>query len=449
MKLRRILLALLVVILVGGGIYMNPLLPIITGYAAKNLSSGVFVAGRSQESMEATDLNFSFIKYAKNKIDFENKEVTSRFLWHKSKAVYIPGFGCCLVNDASVDEIKNRPYQQVELLPQNPDTIAWPMGNVIADTIPAGLNMEKLNTALDMAFADTMPHKGTFAVTVVYKGQLVAERYKEGFSQDNKFLSWSMAKSFTNALIGIMAKQGKVDINMPIPFDAWQNDSRKNITLNNLMHMNSGLEWNENYGSNSDVNIMLHKIGDMGKYTLEKPQEFPADSVWSYSSGTTNIACLALRYAMENDADYYAFPRTELFNKIGMRSAVFEVDASGTFVGSSYLYATMRDFARFGLLYLNNGNWLGEQILPENWVEYTTTEANGSEGKYGAFFWLNKSKAFYPDVPSDMFSCQGHDGQYIYMIPSKDLVVVRTGFSKKGWFDKNEFLASIVNSIEE
>jgi CubicO group peptidase (beta-lactamase class C family) len=426
---------------------MNPLLPIITGYAAKNLSSGIFVAGRSQESVEASDLNFSFIKYAKNHIDFDKKEVSSRFLWHKSKAIYIEGYGCSLVHDATVNEIKNRPYQQVEIIPQNPDTIAWPMGDVITDTIPMGINMEKLQHALNMAFADTMPHKGTFAVAVVYKGQMVAERYKEGFSSENKFLSWSMGKSFINTWVGIMAKQGKIDINTPVNFEAWQNDSRKEITWNNLLHMNSGLEWNENYGSNSDVNIMLHKVGNMGKYALEKPQEFPADSIWSYSSGTTNIVTLAIRNLCNDDATYYTFLRNELFNKIGMRSAIFEVDASGTFVGSSYLYATMRDFARFGLLYLNNGNWLGTQILPENWVEYTTTEAKGSDGKYGAFFWLNKNKANYPDVPEDMYSCQGHDGQFIYIIPSKDLVVVRTGFSKKGWFDRNEFLSGIIKAI--
>ena len=131
-----------------------------------------------------------------------------------------------------------------------------------------------------------------------------------------------------------------------------------------------------------------------------------------------------------------------------MHSAIWEIDASGTFVGSSYIYATMRDYARFGLLYLNNGNWMGEQILPENWVEYTCSEANGSKGQYGAYFWLNKSGKDYPDVPRDMYCCRGHDGQYIYIIPSKELVVVRTGFSKKGMFDYNGFLAGIVNAVE-
>jgi CubicO group peptidase (beta-lactamase class C family) len=448
MKLRRVIpIALVVAVCAGIYFYMNPLLPIITGYSAKNLASGVFVAGRTQESMENEDLNFSFIKYNKNKIDLEKKEVKSSFLWHTSKAIYIDGFGCSLINDAEKEEMLSRPYSQAAIHPENPDTIPWPMGDLVSDTIPHGINTEKLEAALDQAFLDTIPFKGTFAVTVVYKGQIVAEKYRDDIQPGTKFLSWSMAKSFTNALLGILAKEGKIDINKPIGFDEWQNDDRKNITIGHLMHMNSGLEWNENYGNNSDVNIMLHKEGDMAQYTIEKPLVARPDSVWVYSSGSTNIVSKIIRQTIGSDAEYYTFPRKALFNKIGMRSAVWEVDASGTFVGSSYLYATMRDYARFGLLFLNNGNWLGEQLLPEGWVDFTREEAKGSEGQYGAFFWLNKAGKDYPDVPRDMYCSRGHDGQYIYIIPSKNLIVVRTGFSKKGTFDLNKFLSSIVDAV--
>jgi len=439
---------LLVIILAGGYLYMNPLLPIITGYAAKNLSSGIFVANRTQESMEANDLNFSFIKYVKNTVNYETKTVKSRFLWHTSRTTFVNGYGSILVNDYSKNDIQARPYPVVPVFPENTDTIPWPMGDLMADSIPAGINMTQINLAIEKAFADTVPYKGTFAVMVVYKGQPIVEKYKQGLSAENKFLSWSMAKSFTNALTGIMVKIGKIDIHAPADIEIWQNDERRNITIHNLMQMSSGLEWNENYGNSSDVNNMLHKVGDMARFTYEKPLADTIGTNWVYSSGTTNIVSYLIRTAFNNDAEYFAFPRTALFNKIGMRSAVFEVDASGTFAGSSYLYATMRDYARFGLLYLNNGNWLGEQILPENWVEYTTTAAADSEGQYGAFFWLNKSQTDYPDVPSDMFCCRGHDGQYIYIIPSKELVVIRTGFSKKGEFDYNEFLADIVKAVE-
>jgi len=442
------ILLFIVVILAAGFFYMNPILPIITGYSAKNLASGLFVAGRTQESLENTDLNFSFIKYNKNNVDWEKKEVRSSFLWHRSRAVYIDGFGCALVNDYKKDEMLNRPYRKVKIIPENPDTIPWPAGDLIADSIPAGVDRAQLNAAISKAFSDTIPHKGTFAVMVVYKGQPVVEKYKTGLSGENRFLSWSMAKSVTSALTGILVKEGKLDISKPIGFAEWQNDGRRDITISHLMHMNSGLEWNEDYGNQSDVNNMLHKEGDFGTFTLNKKLESPVGTVWNYSSGTTNILSLIIRQTIGNDSEYYAFPRTALFNRIGMRSAIWEVDASGTFVGSSYLYASIRDYARFGLLFLNNGNWLGEQILPAGWAEFSATEAVGSDGQYGAFFWINKSGIFYPDVPRDMYCCRGHDGQYIYIIPSKQLVVVRTGFSKKGTFDLNEFLSEITDSFE-
>ncbi len=444
---KRIILAVILIALLSGGIYLNSLMPIITGYAAKNLASGIFVAGRSQESLEKEDLNFSFIKYNRNTVDFEKKEVTSRFLWGKSKAIYIKGFGCTLVKDYTGEEIRNRPYPVVGALPENPDTIPWPMGDLVADTIPAGINMEKLGKAVKQAMADTIPYKGTFALMVVYKGQPVAEMYRSDFTPGTRFLSWSMAKSFTNALIALRVKEGKLDINQPLNLSEWQNDERKNITLNNLLHMNSGLKWNEDYGNLSDITIMLHKFGDMGAYTAAKPFAYPADSVWVYSSGTTNLASMILRRSFASDAGYLRFPREALFNKIGMKSAVFETDASGTFVGSSYLYATMHDYARFALLYMNKGNWLGEQLFPENWVDYTVQPANGSKGKYGAFFWLNLS-GDQPDAPKDTYMCKGHDGQFIFIIPSRELIVIRTGYSKKGEFDTDLMLKGILKSLE-
>ena len=443
---KRIVFATLFVAVLGSVIYLDQLMPVITGYAAKNLASGVFVAGRTQESMEAEDLNFSVVKYTHNSIDFENKEVTSRFLWGQSKAIYIDGYGCVLTEGYSEEEIQNRPYTFVDSTPLNPDTISWPMGDLLTDSIPEGIDTLKLNDALRKMMSDTIPYKGTFALTVVYKGELLAEVHREDFSSDTKFLSWSMAKSFTNALIGIRVKEGKLDIRKPLSLETWQQDERKNITLNNLMHMNSGLDWNEDYGNLSDVTIMLHKEGDMGQYTAEKPYAFPPDSMWVYSSGTTNLASLILRRSFQSDAEYLQYPREALFNKIGMKSAIFELDASGTFVGSSYLYATMRDYARFALLYMNEGNWLGEQILPEGWVDYSVQPALGSEGAYGAFFWLNLSDD-QPDAPKDTYMCKGHDGQFIFIIPSKELIVVRTGFSKSGEFDTNLMLKGILDSL--
>jgi CubicO group peptidase (beta-lactamase class C family) len=444
----RIIGTTLILGLLGGVYYIHSLTPIITGYAAKNLASGVFVAHRTQESVENIDLNFSFIKYTSNTVDYEKKEVTSRFLWATSKAIFIEGFGCTLVRDYDETTIRNRPYTIVPLPEVDPDTIAWPMGDKLSDTIPKGIDQLKLNKAIVNAFKDSVGTKGTFAIAIAYKNQLIAEKFQTGFSDKNLFLSWSMAKSITQAMVGIMVKQGRMDINQPADIDNWKSTDKQNISTNNLMQMTSGLKWNENYGNRSDVTLMLHEAGDMAAFTYNQPLESQTDSVWLYNSGATNIVSYLIRKKIANDAEYFGFPRKELFNKIGMRSAIMETDASGTLLGSSYIYASMRDYVRFGLLYLNKGNWLGEQILPIGWTDYTVKVANGSDGKYGSFFWLNMSND-YPDVPKDLFMCRGHDGQYIYIIPSLELVVVRTGFSKKDDFNQKQFLASIVKCIQQ
>jgi len=429
--------------------YLNYIGQAVSGYSAKGLASGVFLSGRTQESIEKEDINFSLMKFTKNKVDFEKKEVISRFLLWKSKAVYNEGLGCTLVRDFSEETVKKMDYPDMPLQKCNPDTIPWPAGDLKIDTIPTGINMSKLQSVIDQAFADTGSYKGTFGVLVVYKDQIVAERYRKDFTSSTRFLSWSMAKSFTNALVGILVKEGKVDINSPVPREEWTRDERKNITLNNLLHMNSGLAFNEEYSKLklTDVTTMLLKEGDMADYAATKKLEFPPDSVWVYSGGSTNIVCEYIKTILGSESDYFAFPGKSLFNKIGMRSAIFEPDASGTFVGSSYIYATIHDYARFGLLYLHNGNWLGEQILPEDWVKYTTTPAHGSGGEYGAFFYLNKSGK-YPGLPEDMFSCEGHDGQKIFIIPSKQLVVVRTGYSPAGTYNFTDFIKSISDSVE-
>ena len=444
----RIVTVFLLLGLAGGLYYIHLLTPIITGYAAKNLASDVFVGNRTQESVEATDLNFSFIKFTHNTIDYDKKEVTSRFLWATSKAIYIEGFGCTLIRRVDEATIRNRPYIIYQLPAINPDSVSWPAGDKLTNLIPLGIDINKLNLVLAKALRDTIGNKGTFAVAVAYKNQLVAEKYHEGFSNKNRFLSWSMAKSFTHALVGIMVKKGLMAVNEKPDIPTWKNDNRSSITLENLMHMNSGLKWNEDYGNLSNVTVMLHEADDMAAFTYHKPLVARPDSLWQYSSGTTNIVSYLIRKKIGNDADYYAFPRKYFFNPIGMRSAIFETDASGNFVGSSYIYATMRDYVRFGLLYMNKGYWLGNQILPEGWTDYATKPANGSGGKYGSFFWLNQSNE-YPDVPKDLFMCRGHDGQFIYIIPSLQLVVVRTGFSKKGDFDFQKFLAEVVATVKK
>ena len=411
----RIVLAVLLAALLGGCLYLNSLMPIITGYAAKNLASAVFVSGREQADVEALDLNFSFIKFTSNKVDKERRTVTSRFLWSKSVAVYRDGYGVTLL----------RGRQQLEAFPLEPQ-IPQP------DPLQPGDSLLAARLApIARKLVDDKAYNGTpFAFVVLHKGGVVAERYGKGIGPETQLLSWSMAKSFTNALVGIMSADSLLDVHAPMAIPEWQADGRKAITLNDLMQMQSGLEWNENYGNRSDVNLMLHREKDMGLFAQSKPLAFEPGTHWYYSSGSTNIVMRYLRSMFASDADFLGYIRERLFAPLGIWNAHFEPDMSGTPVGSSYLYVTARDYARFGQLFLDDGCVGEERILPEGWVSYTVTPASASEGGYGAFFWLNRNRVC-PDVPEDMFSCQGHDGQEIYIIPSKDLVVVVLGYSPK------------------
>jgi len=194
---------------------------------------------------------------------------------------------------------------------------------------------------------------------------------------------------------------------------------------------------------------MLFNEGDMSRFAVSSPSEYPAGTNWKYSSGTANIISSLIRYEFESDTACYAFIQDQFFEKIGITDAVFEVDPSGDFVGSSYLYATARDYARFGLLYLNDGVFNGERILPEGWVDYTRTPASESNGEYGALFWLNRSGNF-PSAPEDMYSCNGHDRQYIFIIPSRELVIVVLGFSPKpdNEIDLDRLLKDILATVK-
>ncbi len=425
------------VAILGGGIYLDSLMPVITGYAAKNLASAVFVSGRNAEEVEALDLNFSLIRFASNTVDYENKTVTSRFLWCTSTAVYREGYGVTLLCGDDANKLRE------QVFPLLPDT-------TIVKPLPQGDSAVSARLApIAKAFVDDHAYHGhPFAFVVLHKGGIVAEHYDQGIGPDTKLLSWSMAKSFVNALVGMMVKDSLIDVHAPLPIPEWQDDDRKTITLHDLMQMQSGLEWNEDYGARSDVNVMLHCEEDMGLYALQKPLEYKPGTHWYYSSGSTNIVVRYLRSLFSSDEAFLSYMRERLFAPLGIRNAIFEQDMSGTPVGSSYLYITAKDFARFGQMYLDDGCVDDERILPEGWVDYTCTPASNSENRYGAFFWLNRGGK-YPDVPKDMYWCDGHDGQCIFIIPSCQLVVVILGYSPKPdhVIDFNTLLKDIISSI--
>ena len=428
-------------------LWVWPRLPIITAFAAKDMCSCVFIADRDPGSVEQQDLSFFPISLAKTKINYEEKSVTaSLFGFVKRKAVYRDGLGCAVIVDFPEADIRKQSLPAMPP-PLHKSDVSWPYGDQIPDSLHAGVNYDKLAEAIDSAFdiPGAEPVRKTQAVVVVYENALIAEKYSEGFDIHTECLSWSMAKSVTNALVGILVKEGKLDIYQSTGIDEWEADSRGSITIDNLLHMNAGLQWDENYFNLSEVTKMLYMRGDMYRYSVTAPAEYKPDSVWYYASGMGNITSGIIRRTIGNDSVYLTFPYTELFNRIGMNNTVFETDPSGTFVGSSYCFATPRDWARFGMLYLNNGVFQGDTIFPEWWVKYTTTPANGSNGEYGAFIWLWTPVEF-PDIPEDMFFCDGFKGQRIFIIPSRKLVVVRTGYSMAD-FDMNHFLKYILNAL--
>lgn len=445
---RKVLYGVLIfflLIIIGTAIYLSTLLPIITGYSAKNMGSAVFVSGRVPAEVDTTDLEFSFIKYARDKVDYSDSSVTSSFLWGRSKSINRDDFGVTLVRKTKESAIRNVNFPSMPSPGYRKDTILWPLGDIIPDTL-TGINKKAL-TAISGKLIDENGYGGNaFAFLVLHKGIPVAEAYKPQFTKETRFLSWSMAKSFLNGIVGVLVKEGALNINEPTGLEAWKDDDRRSITLNDLMRMQSGLKWNEDYGNRSDITVMLHCKNDMAGFAYDFPLESPVGSSFKYSSGTANIISYLLRRHFNDDNEYYAFPYEKLFYKIGITDAVFETDPSGTYVASSYLYATARDYARFALLYQQDGIFNGERILPEGWVEYTREASSPSNGEFGSLFWLH-GNGEVPSAPKDIFMCQGHDGQRIFIMPSQELIVVVLGYSPRGTLDFNVLIRDILGTI--
>lgn len=446
-KLFKILGLVLLMFLVYFGYTTYPKLDLISGFSAKSMASGHFIDNRSQDLIERGDNDIKLIDYAKNQInDLEKYTTASVYGLKERKAIYREGLGATLIND---DFDISKPYE----VPKRAKTInnlSFPYGNnEPKDTLFANIDYTKLNVAVANAF-DTKGQltKRTRSVLVIYKDKIIAEKYDTGFNKDSKILGWSMTKSITATLFGILENQGKYDINKPAPIPKWQNDYRKIITTNDLLHMNSGLEWKEDYATICDATQMLFLSENMGRVQLEKPVAYKPNTHWNYSSGTTNLLSYILRNQFKTHQEYLDFWYSALIDKIGMSSMLIETDMEGNYVGSSYGWATTRDWSKFGLLYLHKGNWNGEQLFDESWAKYVATPTNTSNGKYGAHFWLNAGGRF-PNAPRDMYFCSGFQGQMVAIIPSMDLVIVRMGLKEDPEFDFNGFLKGIIGSLNK
>lgn len=424
-----------------------PKLELISGFSAKNVASGHFIDNRSQEIIEKSDNDFDVIGWATNEINESgNFAAASVFGLKMRKAIYREGLGATLIDDA-FDVAK--PYEIPKRRKSN-NKLTFPYGDLVPkDTVFENVNYTKLNQVVANAFdAKGNNYKRTRSVLVIYKDKIIAEKYADGFTKNSVILGWSMTKSITGTLFGILEKQGRFDIYKPAPIAEWQNDNRKYITTNDLLHMNSGLEWDEYYDRICDATKMLFQAEDMTRSQLLKPAIFKPNAHWNYSSGTTNLLSGILRKQFKTHQEYLDFWYSALIDKIGMHSMLVETDMAGNYVGSSYGWATTRDWSKLGLLYLHKGNWNGEQLFDPSWAKYVSTPTDTSHGRYGAQFWLNAGNHF-PNVPRDLYYCSGFQGQMVAIIPSMDLVIVRMGLTEEHEFDFNGLLSGIVWSVRK
>ncbi len=451
-KLRLFSSILLILIIALLGYMFISVLPIMTGMAAKTMCSCVYTLERTPESVKQKELTvFPGLSKATFIFSVKDSSVTARLLGKESKAIFRKGSGCTLLAERSEEELRRQKFELPVTPSINQSDLLWPAGDRLLDSVIPGVNYAQINNAVDSAFIDINPGHPVFthAVLVVYDGQLVAEKYANCFTKNSKMMGWSMTKSITNALVGILVKEGRLKVEAPAPIMEWQNDERNQITLNNLLQASSGLEWSETYFLPGDFHNMFIYSDDKGGYAAGKLKKYKPNEHFEYSSGTTNILSKIIRQTV-GDHDYYQFPYQQLFYKVGMYHTLLEPDASGTFVGSSYGYASARDWARFGLLFLNDGVWMGERILPEGWVKYSSTPAPAAKmGEYGAQWWLNAgekgnpAQRKYPDLPVEAMVADGFEHQHVVIIPSKKLVIVRLGVTHNNNFS----LAHLVNGV--
>jgi CubicO group peptidase (beta-lactamase class C family) len=296
----------------------------------------------------------------------------------------------------------------------------------------------RLRAVLDHAFAepDQPPHRWTKAVVVVHDGHVIAERYAPGYGVRTPMLGFSMAKSIINALVGVLVRDGKLTVDEPAPVRAWQgpNDPRRVVTIDQLMRMTSGLDFDETGSAFDRTEQMKYLEPDMATYAESFNLKATPGARWAYSSASTHVLARIIRDAVGGQAeDVLRFAHQELFDPLGMRNVAMEFDATGTPIGSHYVLAAARDWARFGLLYLNDGVVADRRVLPGGWVRYSSSPTNGTD--YGAGFWTNVG-AHGPakgrvrmGMPADSFYASGNLGQRVVMIQSEDLVVVRLGRS--------------------
>ena len=422
-----------------------------TSFSAKQLCSGVLMAGMDPDRMLREDLAAGQ-GLIETRIEPRagRVEASALFGLFRSEAVQNGERGCTWRMNGQPSPRMARQARPDNRDPK-PSGGPWRLVEMAPDE-PPEIDRQALNDVLNRAFEENKPlaPKRTRAVVVVQDGWVIAERYAQGIRPDMPLIGWSMSKSITHALIGRAVQKGILDPDKPPSVPEWSDpeDPRRRISLDQLLRMNSGLAFEESTGAlNSDLVRMLTQEADMAGFAARQPLIKKPGKAWNYSSGTTNILSRILRDAIGDDRRYWSFPSQALFAPLGMTSAVLESDNSGTLVGSSLVWASGRDWARFGQLYLDQGSWNGAQLLPLDWVEQARTASRGSKGGYGAHWWLSRRKS-RRDLPKDSFSAEGYQGQLLLVAPSHRAVVVRLGQTpKKPGFDANDFGAEVLSAL--
>lgn len=445
------------------------------GYFATFLCSSTYLAGRSVDEILQNELaegpnlltttgeQVRRIRPKRTGLDAATRSAWAEpvhqdhplFAGEPRRAVFREGLGCSLLPPgAPLSAAPLLPHLENWAPPADLATRAWPDGDAGPPlALPAGVDSAALGEAIEAAFTGERyrPHR-TLGVVIVHRGQIIAERYEPGWTMHTQYRTWSTGKSIANALVGMMVGRGELRVLDPAPLPEWQHplDPRRRITIEHLLQMSSGLE------STGGITPLGYWGGiDVGQEALSAPLERPPGSRWQYSNYDTVLLLRAIREVLANDAEYLALPRT-LFDRIGMFHTFAETDAFGNFIISSQVFTTARDLARFALLYLNDGMWNGERILPEGWVAYSVKpaasrerylreNAGGNRWGYGAQWWLLGGDA---GTPAGAYTTNGSRGQFATIVPTHDLIVVRTGLDAggSGW-KQAQFVAEIVRAV--
>ncbi|MER9326144.1 beta-lactamase family protein [Mesorhizobium sp. M0152] len=453
-KIVKWLLGLVVLAIVAlfAWLYIAPpeLIRVGSGYSAKIVCSNVFIAGRDPNEVLAVDVQapgHPLLKLMRVSVDKNRGIVSAGLLGFlgKSVAVARDGLGCASVPDGDVGKVR-RTTIQAKHAALSQDAL-WPEG----ERVDASQNPEVSKVVGDAAMAGA----GMRAIVVVKNGRIVAERYGDGFSAKTPLLGWSMTKTVNAAIVGTLVKDGKMAIDGKGLFAPWKADGRAGISLADMMAMSSGLEFNEDYGDVADVTRMLYLEPDMAGFAEGKPLAGDVGKAFSYSSGTAVMLSRLWQDAIGDKAKALTWPRTALFEPLGMHSAVLETDEQGTFVGSSYLYATAHDWARFGQFLLQGGVWNGNQILPAGFVDWMREPASASKVYGKGQLWIeapgdedSPGAGIAAGLPKDTYWMEGHDGQTVAIIPSEQLVVVRLGLTPaKLNYRPREMVSALVKAL--